>query len=294
MTAKTSERRGQLSNVLTAAGLAVSLLLGAVHFCAASAHPALGEWDALEAGLELGRFNTEGATPVDDSIVVVLRVDPELWDMAFYCASEKLGEQWWDASDWADAHGLTVATNAGMFAEDRVTHVGHMSCNGHVNNERRNSYLSVAAFGPMRDGLPDFRIFDLDAPGVTIDCIREDYGSVVQNLRLIKRPGENRWVQQDRMWSEMALGEDSAGRMLLIFCRSPYSMHDLNRILLSLPIDLVAAQHLEGGPEAQLVIRTGETELELCGSYETDFLPDNSNHRLWPIPNVLGVKRRVE
>ena len=294
MTTNTTAARWQPSSGSAVTGPSARLFLTALIFCLTAASPALSQWDALEDGLELGRFKTGGATPVDDSTVIVLRVDPDLWEPRLYCASEKLGEQWWDASDWADGHALTVVTNAGMFAEDRVTHVGHLSCNGHVNNARSNSYLSVAAFGPLREGLPEFHIFDLDEPGVAIASIREDYGSVVQNLRLIKRPGENRWVQQDRMWSEMALGEDSAGRMLLIFCRSPYTMHDLNRILLSLPIDLVAAQHLEGGPEAQLVIRTGETELELCGSYETDFLPDNSNHRLWPIPNVLGVKRRVE
>jgi hypothetical protein len=71
-------------------------------------------------------------------------------------------------------------------------------------------------------------------------------------------------------------------------------MHDLNGILLSLPIDLVAAQHLEGGPEAQLVVRIGDTDLEFSGSYETGFVSDDANSRLWAIPNVIGVRRRSE
>ena len=32
-------------------------------------------------------------------------------------------------------------------------------------------------------------------------------------------------------------------------------------------------------------------DLDLAGSYETGFFPDDSNREQWPIPNVLGVVR---
>ena len=67
-------------------------------------------------------------------------------------------------------------------------------------------------------------------------------------------------------------------------------MHDLNEILLNSGIGIVAAQHLEGGPEAQLYINVGDFELELCGSYETSYNEDNSNTTSWPIPNIIGVR----
>jgi hypothetical protein len=70
-------------------------------------------------------------------------------------------------------------------------------------------------------------------------------------------------------------------------------MHDLNNELLGLDIGLVSAQHLEGGPQAQLYINTGETELELSGSHGTSFRDDGSIASAWPIPNVLGVRPRV-
>jgi hypothetical protein len=69
-------------------------------------------------------------------------------------------------------------------------------------------------------------------------------------------------------------------------------MHDLNQQLLSAGIGLVAAQHLEGGPEAQLYLRVGEMQLESYGSYETSFQENDSNAKPWPIPNVLGVRPR--
>ena len=180
-----------------------------------------------------------------------------------------------------------------MFASDYLAHVGYMERRGHVNSPKVNDYRSVAASNPHEaDDLPAFRIFDLDVPGITMEMIRQDYASLVQNLRLIKRPGENRWSKQEKKWSEAALGEDEGGRVLFVFCRSPFSMYDLNLELLSAGIGLVALQHLEGGPEAQLFMSVGDFELEVFGSYETSFREDDSNATAWPIPNVLGVRRR--
>jgi hypothetical protein len=161
----------------------------------------------------------------------------------------------------------------------------------HVYTRHVNKYQSIAAFDP-RDGkdVPRFRIFDLDAPGVTMQSIRQDYDSALQNMRLVKRPGSNQWTQQTRKWSEAALGEDDAGRILFIFPRSPFSMHDLNQELLAAGIGLVAAQHLEGGPEAQLYVHASGFELEMFGSYETSFKENDTNSIPWPVPNVLGVR----
>ena len=89
------------------------------------------------------------------------------------------------------------------------------------------------------------------------------------------------------------MGEDESGRILFIFCRSPYTMHDLNNELLRLGIGLVAAQHLEGGPQAQLYIHVGEVEFEISGSHGTSFRQDDDISAARAIPNVLGVRPRV-
>jgi hypothetical protein len=68
-------------------------------------------------------------------------------------------------------------------------------------------------------------------------------------------------------------------------------MHDLNQELLSAGIGLVAAQHLDGGPPAQLYVNLGGVELNLVGSYETSVREDDANTTAWPIPNVLGIRR---
>lgn len=249
--------------------------------------PPGANWTSLARGLELGRFHGDWPSPARDSTIIVLRVDPEHWEPRLFCASESADQSQMTARQWCQRYGLVAATNAGMFATDHQTHVGYLRAGAHINNNHRNSYQSIAAFCPRDRSSAPFRIFDLDA--TPFETISAGYACIVQNLRLIKRPGENRWSQQPKAWSEAALGEDAAGRILLIFCRSPYAMHDFNEILLSLPLELVCAQHLEGGPEAQLAIQVPGFEQEYVGSYETGFIANDLSRHAWPIPNILGI-----
>jgi len=61
---------------------------------------------------------------------------------------------------------------------------------------------------------------------------------------------------------------------------------------LELEIGLVAAQHLEGGPEAQLYFNLGDNQEEMFGSFETAFFEKDTNGIAWPVPNVLGIKKK--
>ena len=249
-------------------------------------------WDTLADGLQLGRFKVDVEAPSGDSVVTVLRVDPHKFTLHLLAKSNIEDKARHTARKWCEKYDLIAATNAGMYAEDHTTHIGYMRISDHINNSRvvKKDYRSVAAFHPLNADLPPFRMFDLDE--TEIDSVLADYASVIQNIRLIKRPGENRWPVKPQKWSEAALGEDGDGFLLMIFCRSPYTMYEFNEILLSLPIDIVCAQHLEGGPEAQLYIKQGNTELELTGSYETNFLQNAANLRARRIPNVIGISEK--
>ncbi len=255
---------------------------------------AASTWETLKPGLELRWITATVPSDVGDSRIAVLRIDPARWELDVVMRSQTGDSRNRTARQWAREHGLTAAINAGMFATDHLTHVGYLESRGHVNAAGVNAYQSVAAFHPdAPDTCAPFRIFDLDAAGVSIAAVGENYASPVQNLRLIKRPGENRWSEQPERWSEAALGKDRDGNILMIFSRSPFSMHGLNGELLAAEIDLVALQHLEGGPEAQLFVDAGGRTLECVGSYETSFNENDDNIHAWPIPSVLGVRPRM-
>ena len=254
---------------------------------------AASTWTSLAPGMDYINLVAKRSSTVGDSHIFILRMDPNLWQLEALGISQTGDTASHTAREWSQREKFVAAINAGMFATDIKTHVGYMGSSSHVNNGKVNAYQSIAAFDP-RDAKtsPPFRIFDLDAPGISFDSIRKDYASSVQNLRLIKRPGLNQWPQQEKKWSEAALGEDDKGRILFIYSRSPFSMHDLNEELLSSGIGIVAAQHLEGGPETQLYLHVGSTEVEMFGSYETNFKENESNPAPWPIPNILAIRPR--
>ena len=142
---------------------------------------------------------------------------PRRWELAYHTAADHGGQNR-NVRAWAEKLGLAAAINAG--------HVpGRPAQPRRLPADRRpacatrtpNDYLSAAACGPRRRGDPAFRIFDLDE--TPLDSLRVRYRTVVQNLRLIKRPRDNRWTARDRGWAEAALGEDARGRALLIFCQ---------------------------------------------------------------------------
>ena len=260
--------------------------------CVPVAGPA-NDWQTLSPGMDLKYVSVHPAGVPSDARITVLRIDAHLWELQAIGPSTTGEKTNHTAREWCESHQLSAAINAGMFKTDGKTHVGFMRFREHIDNGKTNNYQSVAAFDPHDASRPPFRIFDLDAPQVSMPSILKDYNSALQNLRLIKRPGANQWIQQTRMWSEAALAEDESGRVLFIFSRTPFSMHDLNQELLAAGIGIVAAQHLEGGPEAQLYIHVGDFRLEQFGSYETSFEENDSNAKPWPIPNILAVRPRL-
>lgn len=248
-------------------------------------------WQELDTGLHLGEFKTKKNSTVGDSIITILKIDPAVWEMDMVTESEFGNKETKTAKQWGKEFNFTAVINAGMFAADYSKHIGYMQTARHKNNTHLNKYQSIAAFSPKSNSeVPEFQIFDLDKQGVSLEKIRENYESIVQNLRLIKKPGINRWSQQEKMWSEAALGEDKDGNILFIFSRSPFTMYDLNKELIGLGV--IAAQHLEGGPEAQLYIKLKDYESEMFGSFETKFVENDKNGIAWPIPNVIGIRKK--
>ncbi|HEV8577743.1 MAG TPA: phosphodiester glycosidase family protein [Thermoanaerobaculia bacterium] len=248
-------------------------------------------WRHLQPGVELASI-TAGKMPAGDpGRLYAVRVDPRRARIGVGLASESKAPAK-TAGEWCRTAGFTVAINLGMFQTDHRSNVGYLRHGPHVNNRRWNSYRSVVAIGPLKKSRPAALWLDLEPSKP--DPRLADYDIVVQNLRLLTGNRKNVWSQSVKRWSEAALAIDSRGRLLFLFSRAPFSMRDFNGLLLRLPLDVAGAMHLEGGPEASLSIHTAGLDLDLSGSYETGFLPDDSNRQQWPIPNVLGVLRETQ
>ena len=253
-----------------------------------AAAPAI-PWKLLQPGVEYAALEVSSPTDLGDKKIHVVRVNPASARLCARLASET-DKHKRTARQWSREFNLAVAANLGMYQADDLSHVGYLRSGNHINNPKwTKTYYAALAFDPKSADLAPAVLADLDLPEAKAGL--EGYHRVAQNLRLIKAPGKNVWSQTEKRWSEAALAMDDQGRILILFCRTPFSMFEFNRLLLSLPLGIVRAMHLEGGPEASLSIHAGGVDLDLCGSYETGFWLNDTNTRQWPIPNVLGVAK---
>lgn len=278
-----------IDNGLLKTGLFVILLLLLI----TNAYGQEGGWKQLDDGLFYGYFASSVKSVSGDSKILVVRIDPKVYNFRLLSASELIpGSPALTVKDWVTKYNLIAAINAGMFQADFKANVGYMKNFTHLNNPRfHKTYTSVFAFNPRKAELPAAMVFDTD-----VKEIREvvaEYHTVIQNLRLIKRPGQVRWAQQDKRWSEAALGQDQDGNILFIFSESPYTMYELSKTLLSLPIKLDCAMHLEGGPAASLYLRHNGVEIVRVGRHElASLVVGDVNNEFLPIPNVIGIVKK--
>jgi hypothetical protein len=244
--------------------------------------------------MEYGTFLLDAHPFFGDGMLHVVRLQPGKVALRGLLASENEGRPH-TASDWVDRGKVWVGINAGMYAEDHRSNVGFLQDGAHHNQPVwKASYESLLVMGPKAPGLPPWQLVDLDVDPQN-RRLADSYAFALQNLRLIRsdeasKKGRSVWGPNRRAWSESAVAIDREGRLLLLFSRSPLTMSEFNERVLRLPLDVLRAMHVEGGPEASLSIHAPGLTLDLCGSYETGFMADDSNRQQWEIPNVLGAR----
>jgi hypothetical protein len=246
-------------------------------------------WQSLDTGLDFALYPAPIKSAVGDNVITLLRVDPA--HFTFELASSALkGHVPLSTDNWAQKKGYTLVANAGMFREDGKTNVGYMRLGTYVNNPdfTKNNCFFVA--GITEKGFPSAQVIDRTAPGA--EALLAKYEFVSQGIRMIDSKGKNQWAAQDKKWSAVLVANDLEGKIVFVFTRSPYTMHELIDMLLASPFKLGVAMYLEGGPEASLFLQTHDCKMDLFGSYETGFFESDANDRSWPIPNVIGVKPR--
>lgn len=241
----------------------------------------------LEPGLDLALLPGPPATE-GDGLIAVVRIDPGRFDLRLLNASAPEEGRPRSVRDWAFRAGASAAINASLYQADWRTATGLMRSRAHVNHARLGKDKAVLAFEPLAAGVPPVRLIDLACEA--LDPAARAYGSLVQSIRMVSCERAGVWAPSERRFSSAAIGVDGAGRLLLIHARSPWPVHELVAALLAAPIDLRQAMYVEGGPEAQLYVRGGGTELLRQGASEHGLeLPGSG----MPVPNVVAAVRKA-
>jgi hypothetical protein len=242
-------------------------------------------WVTLEQGLFLHTFPGD----LQNAGITVLKIDPERYSLRLLTASE-IGTGPLSLRDWAKRHDLSAVINASMYQQDRMTSTGYMRNFGHLNNPSINPrFGAFLLFNPKDSNEPLLRLVDrYHVPGWK--SLLSGYHTVVQNYRMIGADRTNAWTESSQTFSMAGIGLDGAGNLLFIYSRFPRSVHQLNNILLNLPIDLKVAMYVEGGPVAGLYLNEERLAIKgLPGQTGSLWHELDAPHR---VPNVLGITDR--
>lgn len=261
--------------------------LVAALLAASPASPGTG-WRTLEPGLEVGIFDGPPGAPGDGKIAAV-RLDPGIFELRLLNSSAPGQGVPLSARGWAEKAGASAVINASMYQEDYRTAVSLMRTREHVNQRRISRDRAALVFDPLDAALPRVRMVDRDCDD--LDAATRAYGTVIQSIRMVSCERKNVWAPSARRTSVAAVGVDGRGWVLFLHARSAWPVHELVDALLAMPLDLRQAMYVEGGPEAQLFVRGGGTELERLGVFEAAQAETKEG---WPVPNVIAAVRRMK
>lgn len=249
-------------------------------------------WQKLSDGLDLGFFDSPNHAEKGASMIRVLRIDPAHYKLKLLNASASENGQAKSAKQWCRENGLLAAINASMYQADLKASVSLMRTKNHVNNPKLSKDMTVLAFDRNSSNVPQVKIIDRQCDD--FKTWKTKYRTLIQSIRMISCKGQNVWAQQPQRYSTAAIAIDQHGRVLFIHVGSPHSTHDLINILKMLPLNIVRAMYVEGGPQAQLYIKIGTYEYEFIGNYKLD-IEENMNALFSrPIPNVVGISLRKD
>ena len=249
-------------------------------------------WRRLERGLSLAVLPSPLTPSTRDQAINVLRIEPRYFRFHLLMAAASRDGRPLPVWAWVRKHGLVAAINASMYQRDHRTSVAYMRRHAYRNNPRLSRDNSFLVFDPVSPRLPDVRLLDREC-----DDIRKglrQYRVVVQSIRMISCKGRNVWSPQPQRWSTALIAQDRQGRILFIHARPALSTHRLIRMLQTLPLDIMRAMYVEGGPQAQLYIDSTGGRFHFTGLPAPGLDNVKFGKLAWPVPNVIGISRRSD
>lgn len=243
---------------------------------------ASAQWTTLDDGLQVMDYSSPVKSDIGNSMITVLKIDPGVYKFEILMGGWLKDKS---VKDWCKKNDKVAAINAGMFTEEG-RNCGYMISNGRLNGKENRGNAIFAFDG---DGLP---VQIVDRQCQEWSEMKPKYQSATQSIRMVDCNQHNVWTPQSKRWSVACLAMDKSGNVLMIHCRSAYTMHDFIDILLSGPFDIYNMMYLEGGPEAQLYVNAGGREIIRIGSYETGFYESDENDVYWQVPNVIAISKK--
>lgn len=248
-------------------------------------------WDRFTEGLAVSIW-TPGARCEDEvPPLYVVQVDPDRFRFSTYYFREEGLSDPPTIQEWQRRTRASVVVNAGLFRED-YSYLGLLFKNGRsLGGKRHQQWQGLFVAEPVEPGLRKARILDL-----MTDTFTEDhpvYREAAQSLMLLDRTGKPRVRPTGKRAHQTIIGEDGAGRIVLMKTSGIVTLRALAECLRN---EFPAVRHamaMDGGDSSDLLIapELGPSPAEtrpwsvLVGGSQTPHIP---------LPAVIGIFPRTE
>jgi hypothetical protein len=250
------------------------------------------QWIKLREGLEMLRIPYSFSILAEDSVITVLRINPDFAEFELCCAAEQ-GNAPLTVVEWAQTKQFDLVFNAGMYIPGQNgKSKGFMRRGQYLNQEKMHP--DFGGYFCLQDSASNnFTLLDKKCSGSA--QTENEYKSVFQCMRLMDCRGQIlSWQKKQQRCSMLLAGMDTAGRLLLIFTRSPLFHAEMAEFLQSSGLNPGPVLYLEGGPETSVFYRFEGVGKFMMGTYVSDTWEKTNENELRKVPNVVGIRFRSE
>lgn len=248
-------------------------------------------WHVLRPGLEFATLRGEPWCRRGSSAIAVLRVDPDRIRLRVH-HYRALGEaEPPGIVEWRRRLDALAVFNAGQYYPDR-SYMGLLVSGGRrVSRDLHPTYRAALVAEPDSGtrGSARARVLDLDEH--PLDAQKPGWGEVAQSYMLFDRGTGARVRRTDRVANRTVVAEDSDGRLLVFVSEGGYTLGDFAQMLMESPFRLSHAMSMDGGLEAELVVRAGAFAYASFGQWDGARAPSAPGARV-PLPAVISLEAR--
>ena len=244
--------------------------------------------ETIAPGLEFGVVRGDPYCKRGSSVIAVLRIDPAHAEIRVRHYTLEAGREPPTIVNWLERTGALAVFNAGQYYPD-YAYMGLLVSRGSVISARLHPQFKAALVAGRDDGSSFAHVLDLDEQG--LDPAAPGWGEVAQSFMLFDGSGTIRIRKSNQIANRTVVGEDRAGRIVVLTTEGAYTLHDLAKVVRKLPFGITHAMSMDGGIEAQMCVRATDVLYASFGHWEVGREPDATGARI-PLPAVVTVSAR--
>jgi phosphodiester glycosidase len=259
-------------------------VVAAVWVVARASH--IPRWRAVAHGLEFTMLRGEPFCRHGSAAIAVLRVDPARVRVRVLHFSPHPADEPPTIVEWQRQTGALAVFNAGQFYPD-WSYMGLLVTGGAAVSSTPHPGFRAALVAAPGPGHPNARVLDLDAEPLPRDSL--PWSEVAQSFMLFDRRGTVRVRHSDLVANRTAVAEDRAGHLLVFTSEGGYTLFDFARLLRDSPLSLTHAMAMDGGYEAEMLVKSPAVRYASFGRWERDDQGVDTPGALTPLPTVVAL-----